>query len=248
MGGFVLRCAPALVLVLLLLTACGTRSISDSGYPGDYWNAHGRNPLYRGEISEFDVLGIDRQQEITEADIRNAFQETRRLSVKKGSAILLVQSGALLPDEPMIASLERFYQVGVFTGVPEQSKSGAGQSPASFSKALRLAAAKGGYETILAYWGVLETAQNKLGTKLVSWVPIIGGAIPDETQRMRIRLKLAVVDVRSGQWDIFLSEPIEDSSLSAGYNRASSDQEQVAMLKEAAYAAAAGDFAQRYER
>jgi hypothetical protein len=243
--------SPILLSILLMLAACGTRSISDSGYYGDYRGAGTHNRLYRGELSEFDVLGIDRQQEITEAEIQNAFNATQHPSIKKGSAILLIQSGAMLPDEPMIDSLGKFYQVGVFTGVPEQSTLGPRETPSpttSLAKALRLAAAKGGYETILAYWGVLETAQNQLGTKLVSWVPIVGGAIPDETQRMRIRLKLAVVDVRSGRWDIFVPEPIEDKSLSAGYNRVSSDQQQVAVLKEAAYASAAETIAARYDR
>jgi hypothetical protein len=33
---------------------------------------------------------------------------------------------------------------------------------------LRLAAAKGGYEKIIAYWGILETAQKGLGTAVPS--------------------------------------------------------------------------------
>ena len=35
-------------------------------------------------------------------------------------------------------------------------------------------AARGGYEKIVVYWGILETAQENLETKAVSWVPIVG--------------------------------------------------------------------------
>ena len=113
---------------------------------------------------------------------------------------------------------------------------------------LRLAAAKGGHEKILAYWGLLETAQKELGTKAVSWVPIVGGAIPDEKQEMRIRLKVAVVDARSGRWDMFSPEPYQDIAASGQYTRESSDQGQVALLKARAYETAAEGLVKRYSR
>lgn len=113
---------------------------------------------------------------------------------------------------------------------------------------LRLAAAKGGYEKIVAYWGILETAREGLGTKAVSWVPIIGGAVPDESQRMRIRLKVAIVDVKSGQWEMFVPDSLDDDSMSAHYTREASDQQQVALLKAKAYQLASEDVVKRYGR
>jgi hypothetical protein len=112
--------------------------------------------------------------------------------------------------------------------------------------ALRLLAAEGGYEKIVVYWGVLETAQENLATKAVSWIPIIGSAIPDQNQRMRIRLKVAVIDVRSGQWETFAPPPVESAATNADNSRVSSDQSQVAALKEAGYKAAVDEIARRY--
>jgi hypothetical protein len=234
-------------LMLLALAACGTRSISDSGYYADSDRAGpgAHNPFYKGELSELDVLGIDRSREIPDSEIEAALAAKQPLMLRKGSSLLLVQSGAMMPDDAMVRAFERYYTVGVFSGVPDGASGPAAQS-GPYAKALRLAAAQGGYETIVAYWGVLETAQENLVTKTVSWVPIIGSVIPDETQQMRIRLKVAIVDVKSGQWEMFAPEPIADDSLSARLNRISSDQQQVALLKDAAYAASAEDFVKRY--
>lgn len=250
-----------LIAVLFLFGACSTRSISDSGYRGDgrYGQASGANPFYRGELSELDVLGIERNQTVTEDDIRRAFSDKQPLTVKKGTSILLVQSGAMFPDTPMLKAFEKYYAVAGFTGVPDRpnapgsrptatTAANATSQPGSYAMTLRLAAAKGGYEKIVAYWGVLESARESMGTKAVSWVPFIGGAIPDEQQRMRIRLKLAVIDTRTGQWEMFTPDDHEDDALSAGYTRASSDQGQVAVLKEKAYASASEDFVKRYAR
>jgi hypothetical protein len=95
---------------------------------------------------------------------------------------------------------------------------------------------------------VLETGRESLVTKVVSWVPFVGGIVPDETQRMRIRLKVALVDVETGRWEMFVPEPFEDTDISGRYSRISSDQAQVAVLKEKGYTAAAEDLAKRYSR
>ncbi|HTO85751.1 MAG TPA: aminopeptidase, partial [Methylomirabilota bacterium] len=85
-----------------------------------------------------------------------------------------------------------------------------------------------------------------LPTKALSWVPIVGGVLPDENQRMRIRLKAAVIDVRTGRWEEFSPAPIDDNSLSGSYTRAASDQDQVALLKSKAYQQAAMQIVDRY--
>lgn len=229
--------------IVLVAPACTTRSISDSGYQDRGRYAPPDNPLYQGELSEFDVLGIDAGADVSDRDIAAAFDSApKRVSLRKGDRIMLIQSGAMIPDEEMIAMLERSLSVSVFTGVPEANKAG----NASYSKSLRMAAAKAGIGTIVVYWGVLESGIENLATKSVSWVPIVGAAIPDETQSMRIRLKVAVVDVRSGRWDMFTPKVLEDSSVSMSYNRRSSDQAQVAILKANAYELAADWIAARY--
>lgn len=228
-----------LLTAALLLCGCETRSISNSGYNSGYPGARS-NPLYHGELSEFDVLGIDTKAAASDSDIRAQFADYHKITVKRGAPVLVIQSGALIPDDAMLRELDRSLITSPFSGVPIAA--GAGR----YATALRLAAAKGGYEVILCYWGVLESAVENQATKLVSWVPIVGAAIPDKSQHMRIRLRIAVVDVKSGRWTMFAPENFEDEALSAGVIRRQSDQEQVALLKDKAYRAAAQTFVARF--
>ncbi|MSU56969.1 MAG: aminopeptidase [Pedosphaera sp.] len=237
---FSLACLAATGLVLL--TGCQTRSISNSGYRG---GAYYGGSLYHGELNEFDVLGVDRDHSITDSDIAKALDTPTRVKLRRGNAILLIQSGAMIPDDPMANELGRFVSVVPFSGVPADLRHGDAKPDqevrASYAKSLRLAAAKGGCESILCYWGVLESARKDLASKPVSWVPIVGWSLPDERQIMRIRLKVAVIDVRTGNWSVFAPEPFEDKAVSGAYNREVSDQAQVEKLKQKAYEAAAKD-------
>jgi hypothetical protein len=61
-------------------------------------------------------------------------------------------------------------------------------------------------------------------------------------------MKVAVVEVKSGQWDMFSPEPFDDSGSSGRYSRISSDQAQVAVLKGKAYKATADDLVKRYSK
>ena len=94
--------------------------------------------------------------------------------------------------------------------------------------------------------GVLEAEQYDLATKTVSWVPIVGRAVPDETQEMRIRLKLVLVDVRTGQWAMLVPDPVSSRSISGRIRREQADQHQVAQLKQAGYAALAEAFVEEF--
>ncbi len=241
---FFFRFAVLIALFTLALSGCATRSIPDSGYRGEsgYRSQTSTNPFYKGELSEFQILGISPETKITQEEIDRAFESKQRLTLPKGSSIMLIQSGAMIPDEPMVKALEKYYNVSVFSGVPLSRDAN------DYAMSLRLAAAKGSCERIVAYWGLIETAQKGLATKTISWVPLVGGAIPDEGQEMRIRLKVAVVDVRSGVWDMFSPEPFHDTAASARYTRESSDQGQVALLKTRAYEAAAEDLIKRYSK
>ena len=243
---FTLACLATTALVLL--TGCETRSISDSGYRS---GGHYGNSLYQGELSDFDVLGVDRDQAISEADIGKALDSPGSVKLRKGSKVLLIQSGAMFPDEPMVNDLNRSVIVVPFSGAPTGARRPSDPATeqatqASYSKSLRLAAARGGCETILCYWGLLESAREGLAGKSLSWVPVVGWAVPDERQHMRIRLKMAVVDVRTARWSIFTPEPFEDKALSGWHSRESSDQRQVETLKRKAYEAAARDLLRVY--
>jgi len=247
----------ALVVVPVLLFGCQTRSISNSGYGID---SGGSNPFYHGELTELDVLGINARQSISEADISRELERSHRVQLRKGTALLVLQSGALIPDEPMLKALEPYVSIVPFSGVPV---SGSERSPsrllsvtgaplespspsATYADMLRLAAARSGASTIICYWGMLESGIENHVTKAISWAPILGAAVPDQTQHMRIRLKIALIDVRTGDWSVFVPETRTDSTLSAELNRAASDQEQVAALKESAYKSAADQLMTRY--
>lgn len=234
--------------IALALAAC-TRSISDSGYKGDGSSYTSSAYAYKGELSPYDILGVDSDRPITEEDIAKAMAAKKPISVKKGSAIMLVQSGAAIPDSDMIAALEKSYKVATFSGVPisaDQLKAAGPLAKDQYAKLFRLAAAKGGYESIVIYWGVLEAGTQSGATKAVSWVPFIGGSIPDQFQTMRIRLNMAVIDTRTGQWETFAPPAFVDEALSSSRSRAASDQEQVALLKKQAYEGAAEALARKY--
>jgi len=228
-----------------MLGACATRSISNSGYQEENYfggKSAPENPFYQGELSEFDVLGIDPKGKITEQDIQKALEQSGRVTLKKGSGVLLIQSGALIPDGSMVESMRKYYNISTFSGVPTKQKG------KNYSKLLRLSAAKGGFTTIVAYWGLLETAQKGLTSKTVSWVPFIGSVIPDEDQHMRINLKLAVVDVKTGGWETFSPTPFDNTAMSSRSTRGAKDQKQIDLLKKQAYAAAAEELVLRYPR
>jgi len=224
----------------LFLAGCETRSISDSGYRRESRRHYVQPTRYTGELNELDVLGIERNPNITDEQITKALDNAGRVKIRKGSNILLVQSGAQYPDEPMIAELNHSVTVTPFSGQPNQFER------ETYHKALRYAAARGGCETVICYWGILESARQSFDSKAVSWVPLVGSIVPDEHQHMRIRLKVAIVDVRSGNWAMFSPEPFADKAVSARLGRERSDQAQVNKLKQQAYATAAREVLKVY--
>jgi hypothetical protein len=220
------NCAFALVLLAAALGGC-QRSISNSGYNEDGY--YGRSAFYQGEIDELDLFVPRERQATLESDITKALADATRVTAQLGKPLLVVQSGALVPDELMTDALETHFQVSPFSGVPSQPaypnvQTVSTAEPGSFGERLRLAAAQGGYRRVLVYWGQLESLRTRGVTKAVSWVPIVGMVIP------------AIIDVETGRWRMILPESVADSAISASINRATSDQEQVQHLKAAGYA------------
>lgn len=219
------RFAVVALAALMLLGACSTRSISNSGYPayGSY------NAFYRGELNEMDVLMPDSDVRSTDAVIAATLADGSPVVATLHKPLLAVQSGALAPDSEMLTLLRPHFAVAPFSGIPPEDGT-------AYGRRLRLAAAQGGFSHILVYWGALEAERSGGVTKAISWVPIVGAVIPDETQNMRIVLKAVVIDVATGRWHQVAPAPIEDERLSASINRGDSDQGQVERLKEAGYA------------
>jgi hypothetical protein len=232
------------LLAAVLAVGCTTRSISNSDYRGGYYR--GYNYGYGGELSELEVLGVTANPNITEQDIKDALSEEKKISLKRGDRVVVVQSGALFPDEPLLSELKPLYSVVPLSGVPFRGQ-GEDVKKQQLDKPLRLAAAKSGAKTMIVYWGILESGRIKQGAKIISWVPIIGKAIPDEKQKMRIRLKAAVIDVETGAWEFIMPEAYGDTATSSRQEREQKDQGQVARLKVKGYKALAKALTTRYQ-
>ena len=215
-------CVVVLLGAVALLSACSGRSISDP-------YGRSRNPDYVGELTELDVIGIDPAVAVTEAEIGAAAAEGGSAGLRDGDRVLLVQSGAATPDAGMVAALSEHYRVSPFSGLPQPK---AGENT---SRVLRLAAARGGNRAILCYWGTIEVGKEDMGSKTVSWLPIVGQIIPDETQLMRVGLRVILLDVPSGRWAGVSVTGEQDRASSAGFSRESSDVSQVDRMKARAY-------------
>lgn len=212
---------------LVLLSGCQTRSISDSGYKGQGWYRYS-NPEYKGELTEMDILGAAPKVEATTENITKMLKEHQTPHLVRGDKLLLIQSGAPLPDHAMMDEMGRNFAVIPFSGVPQEDRQ-------NLSNTLRLRAAQGGVRYLLCYWGVLESAQEDKEGKVVSWVPIIGAFVPDQKQRMRIRLRGLLMDVATGHWEMIAPQPREDEGFNSRVTRASSDQKLVEQLKTQGY-------------
>jgi hypothetical protein len=229
------RFAQALGAALtLLLAGCATRSISNSGFQ-DMPRRSADVGGYSGELSELDVVGVAPDATVTEADILAASRSETGVTLRPDSRVLLIQSGADFPDAAMLEAMRTRFAVASLSGRPPVR----GDGTASFSRTLRLAAARGGYDTIVCYWGVLESARRDKITATISWVPIVGYVIPDEREHMRITLKAAIVDVVSGRWTFVNPPPLASSKLSAVLWREETDQSLVEQLKATGYEALA---------
>ncbi|QYY35729.1 hypothetical protein [Ruficoccus sp. ZRK36] len=230
----------------LLFAGCETRSISDSGYH------HDRG--YRGELNELSVLGVSTSgNEITEQEIADALKNgSPEVGLKHGDTIVLIQSGALFPDDGMLDGLKTAYEVIPLSGVPDNGngptwmRSDSKQEVPPLDKSLRLVAARGGASYMIVYWGQLEISQEAYATKAVSWIPIVGGVLLDEQQEMRIQLKIAIIDVLTGDWNLLTPVSYEDKTNTASYTRHSQHDDQVSLLKTQAYEEAVKDITQRY--
>lgn len=112
----------------------------------------------------------------------------------------------------MVKVFEKYYNVLVFLGVLMLD------GLVNYLMFFCFVVVKGGFEKIVVYWGLLEMVQKGLGMKVVLWVLFVGGNIWDEMQEMWVCLKVVVVDVKMGQWVMFLLELFQDIVMSVCYS------------------------------
>ena len=215
-------------VALLAFSGCEEGSISDSTPYGSAAYVGGRSR----EIDELELLGS--RQGANESDIQNALRERRAgpACPLPGSKLLVVQSGAASPDSLMLGDLERVYRVFPASGLaPTDSR-----RDGTLGRDLRLEAARSGCQYVLCYWGRLESIREDGVTKAVSWVPVVGGLIPDEQRTTRLRVRAVLIDVASGRTSTYTPPVVQNSAVSAGFARDSARDKQTLDLKLRAYA------------
>ncbi len=146
-----------------------------------------------------------------------------------------------MPDATMVSALSQYWDINTLTGENQIYN-----SEGNINTFLRYTAASGGNRFAVVYWGVVETANRSHETKGISWVPIVGWVIPDESTRMRIRLKFAIIDVASGRWNMFQPTPVEDEFITSFMNKTGKRQANVIDLKKLVYDKAAKEIHGRY--
>lgn len=153
-----------------------------------------------------------------------------------------VRNAAIItdPDKPVTIVPMTTASYPTYRTAPPKPEGG------DYSRLLRLAAAQAGASTIVCYWGILESGTEQIATRTISWLPVMNYFMPDERQHMRIRLKVAIIEVASGTWSVFSVEPRETTKWSARKHREAADQKQVERLKQKAYEAGAKELIQRY--
>lgn len=235
--GFTGRILPA-VLAATFLIGCAHEKTTD--YRRADYNS--RKPLKSvhmsgRELADTDVLGTSAQTP-SEEDIRNALDRAAKVHLKEGENVLVVQSGEVVPDSRMVAELNKHYRAIPFSGVRGDWIKGNSESDPDYAKALRFAAAQAGAEKILCFWGNLEVAQRDLSTKTITWLPVVDVIVPDEKNNVRVHLKIALVDVRTGAWTVFRTEPQEAQMVSTGWAREHVRSPEVRRLQQKSYTVA----------
>jgi len=267
-----LACA---AVAVFLLTGCDktTRSISNSGFPDPYagWTARDRE-LNEFDVLGIEPDRSVSEEEIAQAGARAQRVALSRnstiLLVQSGATYpdgpmvtalrkdfdVVPFSGLNLYSDKTSADpnggrtivTSSSFRSPPVTGERYETRRPAERSTTQYSRVLRLAAARAGAGKIVCYWGMLESSSEHLATKTISWVPVASWVVPDEVQHMRIRVKVAVIDVQTGNWRIFSPEPFEDKSWSVSPRREVVDQKQVESLKTKAYTACAKDLVQQF--
>lgn len=251
-----------LMAALAVASGCATkvRSISNSAYEARLYQGA---TAYNRELRETDVLGINPAEAVSEEAIQRALNVAGSVSLRSGGTILLIQSGAEHPDPALVQGLSRRFNVVPFTGLapvreterreirwtPHGCKTcttitePALDTTSAYSRLLRLAAARAGAETVVCCWGILESAESNNVGKPVAWVPVMNWVLPDKREHMRIRLKVALVGVRTGNWTVFSPEAFKGGASTTRWTRESRDQKLVEALKAKAYAACVQELA-----
>ncbi len=227
----------AVGLSMAFLSGCANSNNSDYRR-ADFGSKRALKGHYNSgdQLSEQDVLGIGAPKTPTEADIRKALDRATGVDLRPGATVLALQSGQGVPDPRLVNELNKHYRAVPFSGIRADWGKRTSDDPEDhYSKALRFAAAQAGAQKILCFWGNLEVARHDLSTKTITWLPVIDVLVPDQKDNVRVHLKVAVVDVRTGAWSVFRTEPLQSEVVTTGWGREHLEPEEVKTLKEKSY-------------
>lgn len=223
----------------LLLAGCAHEH-SSNYRRGDFSAQRALKSHYeeRDQLSEADVLGARAKRAPSEEDIQNALSRSSAVDLKAGETVLVLQSGETMPDAGLVAELNKHYRAVPFSGIRSDWSSHWENMEDYYPKSLRYAAAKAGAQKLLCVWGTLEVARHDFPTKTITWLPVVDIIVPDQNDAVRVHLKVALVDVRTGEWSVFRTEPVQTKVVSTGWSREHLETSEVKELKEKSYVVA----------
>ena len=227
---------------LVLLVGCAHESSTD--YSRADFSSRKVKGFSPNELTEMDVVGVAAKRTPSDREIANALDRANGVQLKSGDKVLILQSGQPVPDARMVAEVNKHYRAIPFSGVRYDWARRTPESPDDhYAKSLRMAAAQAGAQKILCYWGNLEIAKHDLSTKTITWLPVIDVIVPDQKDNVRVHLKVAVIDVRTGAWSFFRTEPVQAQVITTGWGREHLEIPEVRELQRKSYIVAVNTLA-----
>lgn len=225
------------VLGGLLLIGCAHNHNSDF-HRADYSSRKVKG--YSGyELNQMDVIGPAAEATPSDTDIQKALDRSSAVQLKAGESVLVLQSGQSAPDARMVEEVNKHYRAIPFSGIRSDWARHKFDSPDDhYAKSLRMAAAQAGAEKILCFWGNLEVSRHDLSTKTITWLPVVDVIVPDQKDKVRVHLKLALIDVRTGAWSLFRTEPVQANVVTTGWGREHLEIPEVKKLQKESYVVA----------
>lgn len=150
--------------------------------------------------------------------------------LRRGDRFILIQSGAMLPDGAMLQEAGRYFEPSPVSGVPAAEKQ-------TYVESLRQRAAQGGYRYLVCCWSMLDSVREDSHGRVISWMPLVGRLVPDQTQRMRLTVRALVLDVTNGGWRTLSTEAEGKGRYNHRTSAAEGDRELVPGLQARAYRA-----------
>ena len=246
----------------VLLSGCSASSSIDARKTGPA--AKQMKNTAAAQLTDQDVFGNELTLEVSEEDIQDAIEKAQgKFEIPLHSSLILVQSGARVPDAVMQKEMQRYFRLSTFSGIPVARKKQPVQSGASvkmmdaesfsdgrnnlvnanYMQALRYIAAKGRQNAVIVYWGELECGKYNSDTKEMTWKKYSAENLAGLSLRYLIRF--ALVDVASGEWATYSPVNVESVSGKPDGNTDITEQ-QITSLKQKSYQMAVSDLVSRY--